>query len=141
MEGNERSGSLMSIDWRWVVATYCFFVLFVLLPSYLADDLAGWFRLHGRGWSLFEEGVGVAIVSGYVGFRSKGITILEPGIASVFCLLTRLAPATSSWDLIRSEVRITLLFYLLLILLLAFLIGLGGAAVGEWLQMRKEKSR
>jgi hypothetical protein len=140
MEGQEGSRSLMSMDWRWVFVTYCFFVLFVLFPTYLADDLAGWFRLHGRGWSLFEQGVGVAIVSGYVGFRSKRITIFEPGIASVLCLLTCLAPTTSSWDLVRSEVRITLLFYLLLILLLAFLIGVGGAAVGEWLQMRKEKS-
>jgi hypothetical protein len=131
----------MSIDWRWVVVTYCFFVLFVLFPSYLGDDLAGFFRLHGRWWSLIEEGVGVAIVSGYVGFRSKGITILEPGIASIFCLPTTLVSATGSWDLISSYFRLTVLFYLLLVLLLAFLVGVGGAAVGEWLQLQKEKNR
>ena len=140
MERTERFGPLMSVDWRWVLVAYCLFVLFVLFPAHLVDDLAGWFRLHGRGWSLSEQGVGVAIVSGYIGFRSKRITISEPGIASVFCLLTTLAPATNLWDLVRSEVRIAILFYLLLLLLLAFLVGVGGAAVGEWLKLRKEKS-
>jgi len=140
MQRNERSRFLISIDWRWVVVTYCFFVLFVLFPSYFGDDLAGFFRLQGHWWTFFEKGVGVAIVSGYVGFRSKRITIVEPGIASVLYVTSLFFLLPNAWPR-AFYYRVITTPWLVAFLILVFLVGCFGAALGEWLQMRKEKKQ
>jgi len=132
-----RTFHLTKINWRWQVVTYCFLVLFHLLPSLLASGLEQFFLLNGAWRFILWAGGGIVLVSAYVGRRSTGITILEPGIASMLYMAT-LIPAVSNIRYINaSGYRIVGL--LVALLLIAFLVGCFGAAAGEWLQARKER--
>ncbi|MGB2869117.1 MAG: hypothetical protein WBD36_11745 [Bacteroidota bacterium] len=84
MENQGTIKPLQKIDWRWVGVGYCFFVVFHLLPSYL---LASFSRvgLEDKGTWLVT---GLAFIAFYVGYRSRGITILEPAISALFYILT-----------------------------------------------------
>lgn len=128
---------LTKIDWRWLVVTYCFFVLFHLLPTLLEVTLWQFFLSLGIWQFVLWTGGGVALISAYVGYRSTGVTILEPGIAAMFYMATLIA--------IMSKIRYIhatgykLVGLLVALHLIAFLIGFFGAAVGEWMQSRRER--
>lgn len=128
---------LNNIDWRWLVVTYCFLVLFHLLPSLLASGLQEFFLSRGTWRFILWSGGGIALVSAYVGRRSIGITILEPGIASMLYMAT-LIPTTSNIRAINAS-GYRLVGLLVALILIALLAGCFGAAVGEWLQVRREK--
>jgi len=134
-----RTLRLTKIDWRWLVVTYCFLVLFHLLPSLL--ELTLWQLLLSPGIWRFAlwTGGGIALVSAYVGYRSIGVTILEPGIASMLYMAT-LIPTVSHIRYISAS-GYRLVGLLVALLLIAFLVGCFGAAAGEWLQARREKER
>jgi hypothetical protein len=123
-------------NWRWLVVTYCFLILFDLFPAFLVFGLQTFFRPYGFWWFTLWAGGGMAIVSAYVGFRSRGITIFEPAIASLLYALTLLAAFEAPW---KNVGEYHFVAFRIALLLFAFLIGLGAAAVGEWLQMRKER--
>ena len=130
---------LTKIDWRWLVVTYCFLVLFHLLPSLL--ELTLWqFLLSQVIWQFaLWTGGGIALVSVYVGYRSNGITILEPGIAAMFYMATLIAIMSKIRYIHATGYRLVGL--LVALHLIAFLVGCFGAAVGEWLQARREEER
>ena len=136
METNESQRSLISIDWRWLIVTYCFLVLFGLFPSFLAFGVGTLFRPLGFWWFTLWAGGGVAIISGYIGYRSRGVTILEPGFGSMLYAVTLLAAFEVPW---KNAEGYRFIMFRIALLVFAFLIGSGGAAVGEWLQLRKEK--
>jgi hypothetical protein len=136
METHEGYRSLISGDWRWLVVTYSFLVLFDLLPGFLAFGLGTFFRPYGFWWFTLWAGGGIAIVSAYVGFGSRGTTIFEPAIASLLYALTLLAAFEVPWKNAEGYRFVT---FRIALLVFAFLIGLGAAAVGEWIQMRKER--
>lgn len=128
--------SFSTIDWRWLVITYCFLVLFHLLPSlFIADDQ---FFISRGIWrfTLWAAG-GMALVSAYVGRRSRGITILEPGIASMLYMGTLIFTVSDIRYISASGYRLVGL--LVAFHLIAFLVGCFGAAAGEWLQARRER--
>lgn len=143
MDTNQRSRAA-KIDWSWLIVTYCFLVIFHLFPLYLIG-LPVHVPQSMQGSMLFDPiilGLGVLFVSAYIGMKSKGITILEPGIASslyVLTVLVRRVELSALPDRARDIGYLTL--WLMLVLLLAFLLGCGGAAFGEWLQMRKQKKQ
>lgn len=129
------------IDLRWLVVTYCFLVLFHLLLSLLVSGLKEFFLTSGILRFILWSGGGIVLVSGYVGRRSSGITILEPGIASMLYMAT-LIPAVSNIRGINAS-GYRLVGLLVALLLIAFLVGCFGAAAGEWMQarrIRKEKT-
>jgi hypothetical protein len=130
---------LMKIDWRWLVVTYCFLVLFHLLPSLL--DLTLWqFLLSQVMWRFaFWTGGGIALVSAYIGYRSTGITIVEPGIASMLYMATLILTMSKIRDIHATGYR--LIGLLVALHLIAFLVGCFGAAVGKWIQSRRERVR
>jgi hypothetical protein len=78
----------------------------------------------------------MAIVSGYVGFWSRGITLLEPAVASALCTLTFLVGIKTPWNIAEGY---HLAAFWIALLVFAFVVGFGGAAVGEWLQIRRGK--
>lgn len=134
---------LEPIDWRWMIVTYCFLVLFHFLPLQLImDPLPVFYSMRGATLvDPFLYGLGIIIVSAYVGMKSTRITILEPAIASVFYIFTesiRRVEFSALPD--RARDLVSLGMWLALILLIAFLLGCGGAAFGEWLQLRKSKN-
>jgi hypothetical protein len=128
---------LTKIDWRWLVVTYCFLVLFHLLPSLLASGLQQFFLSKGTWRFIVWAGGGIALVSTYVGRRSNDITILEPGVASMLYMATLIPTASNISDMNASGYRLVGL--LVALHLMAFLVGCFGAAAGEWMQARRER--
>jgi hypothetical protein len=127
---------LRPIDWRWLIVSYCFFVLFHLLPSFLITGSKSAFiePFAFLAWL----GAGTLIMCTVIGIWSKGITILEPGLASVLYAFTLIGGLKPQW-LFGRDFRATA--WQVVLLLSMFVIGCLGAAFGEWLQMRKEKNK
>jgi hypothetical protein len=144
---DNRLFQLRPLDWRWLVLTYCFFILFHLFLSFIVvwggrTNTEIFLRTDTVMWpTLAWMVVGIFLVASYVGFRSISITVLEPGLAAVFYLATLFLSMKNvgQADTVRHLIILTL--WVVLMHLLAFLIGCGGAAFGEWLQMRKEKKQ
>lgn len=73
---------ISDIDWRWVGLGICFFIVMHLLPTYLLFE----FRIMASAFStLFSVWVfaGMAFVGFFIGWKSKGVTIVEAGIAGL----------------------------------------------------------
>ena len=136
---DKRTFRLTKIDWRWLVVTYSFLVLFHLLPSLLASDMWQFFFSKGMWRFVLWAGCGILIVSVYVARRSTGVTILEPGIASMLYMATLIPTVSDTRDIHATGSRLVGL--LVALLLIAFLVGCIGAAAGEWLQIRTEKKQ
>jgi len=129
---------LGSVNWQWLVVTYCFLILFSLFPTFLAFGTQMFFQPYATQWFTMWTGSSMAVVCGYVGLRSRGITLLEPGIASLLYALTLFLAFESPLENMKgfSRVEFWIGFFLLV-----FVIGFGAAAVGEWLQMQREKKQ
>ncbi len=130
---NSDSKTRITIDWQWVETGFCLFVIFHLLPTFLVTsslpsrDLS---KLTVALWTF----VALAPIGCYIGYRSTGVTILEPGLASLlytvvllFGLLKLQSTAPTFATLTNS----------LLWMLAAFLVAVVSAWVGEKIQTRK----
>ncbi len=126
-----------AIDWRWLVVSFCFLVLFHLFPSSLASGLRLFFSSRSFDIFLLWGVGGIAVVSGYVGFRSSGRAILEPGIAAVLYILLLRLIVTRTWSFAQFFGPIP---FWVAILPIAFGIGCVGAMVGAWLCRRRQKT-
>lgn len=128
---------LMKIDWRWLVVTYCFLILFHLLPSLL--ELSVLRGLLDRGiwqfvaWTAF----GATAIGGFVGYRSQHTIVLESGIASMLYMATLILILSKVRHVNASGYR--LIGLLVALHLIIFLVGCSGAAVGKWVQARRER--
>ena len=126
-----------AIDWRWLVVSFCFLVLFHLFPSSLASDLRPFISLSSWvSFTLWGVG-GIAAVSAYVGFRSGGKAILEPGLAAllyIFLLRSIVSRTGNSADFF-GPIPVWVAF-----LPIAYLIGCAGAIIGAWFHRRREKT-
>jgi hypothetical protein len=127
---------LRLIDWRWLLVSYCFLILFHLFPSFL---ITGWRNTYvGPVGFLSWLTIGTGIVCAVIGVWSRGITILEPGLASILYTFTLVGGLKPQW-LFGRDFRSTA--WQIVLLLSMFVVGCLGAALGEWLQMRKEKMK
>ena len=124
-------------DWRWVGMSYCFFVVFHLLPAVIMMAL---YRANlGMGWNfgtIVWMFFGLALVGGYVGYKSKGVTIIEPGISAVFYTLTLIVCIRAFWNLPIGWGNA--FWSTVASLLAAFAVAFVSAWVGENLQLKKE---
>lgn len=126
--------SSVAIDWRWVGLGFCFFVVFHMMPLYLfgwafesSDDGANSWVL----WACIYMGLG--LVSSYIGFRSRGVTIAEPVIAgllyivALFNAIPQIHPLSTDrgWPAV------------LISLLAAFVVCSVSAYVGEIIQQKR----
>ena len=83
----QRVFSIGRIRWSWVGVGFCFYMTFHLFPSTLLGMtscltlmwLSGRFILF-----LLWLYVGIALVAGYIGYRSRGKTFIESGLAAIF---------------------------------------------------------
>lgn len=138
MEQTKNIQPIQQIDWRWVGIGYCFFVVFHLLPSYLAiflSPLVSGGRMADKGLWLF---FGLAVIGYYIGYRSKGVTILEPAISSVLYLLTLSLLFERFWGRAMTTRTIGLM---IVWAALSFIISFVSAWIGELMQARKEMKR
>ena len=64
------------LDWRWVVVGYCSLILLQLFPSYFIFGLRRAPLTNMSGIFMLWMGIGVAIVSGFVGSASNPTEII-----------------------------------------------------------------
>jgi len=124
-------------DWQWVGMSYCFFVVFHLLPAVIMMSLSradlgiGW-NIGTVIWMFF----GLALVGGYIGYKSKGVTIIEPAISAVVYTLTLIVCIRAFWSL---PIGWGGAFWSTIAsLLAAFAVAFVSAWVGENLQLKVE---
>ena len=149
MDGQTKGS--FSLDWRWIVAGYCYLILFHLLPTYLIGGSSGFFlvlRLPGEGGissSLepFDVGMiwlfaGVAVVAFIVGWKSKGFTILEPALSgALYALTTALALHQFASARVRDREVLAVVFWMLIVVILSA----ASAWMGEAIQQRKLRKK
>jgi hypothetical protein len=133
---NKQLFQLRSIDWRWFIVSYCFLVLFHLAPSFLMGGSKNSFV--DPFTFLLWIGIGTPIICAIIAWWSRGITILEPGLAVALYTFTLLGTLKPYWLFGRGYRSVA---EQVLLLLSMFVVGCLGAAFGEWLQMRKEKKQ
>lgn len=145
MENSVKSPFTFAVDWRWILAGYCYLVLFHLLPTVMLGSFA--FPVSPVGgigsvkavnvatvWLLF----GVAVVAFVIGYRSRGFTILEPAISGVLYAFTTAAGFHGLLaSNVREEVPMAIVFWVLIVIILT----VASAWLGEIAQRRAEKSR
>ncbi len=131
MNGTKWSLRISTIDWKWVGIGYCLFVVYHLLPSYVINGFALQMDNTGRGIWLF---FGLAIIAFYIGYKSKGVTIVEPAISAILYDITLLLEFRAFWG--RSVAHSLGIIYLWGILTLVLTIY--SAWLGEFYQARKK---
>jgi hypothetical protein len=126
---------LTKIDWPWVGVGFCFYVVFHLLPTYLLAGMGA--TKYGNtsfGVWLFA---GLAFIGLYIGYRSRGVTIIEPGIAALAYVVVLFLSGQQSWGI---TFGFSQFLEALGSMIAAFVVAIGSAFVGELLQQRKEKA-
>lgn len=83
------------------------------------------------GW-LF---VGLALIGYYIGYRSKGVTILEPALSSIAYLLTLSLLFERFWG---RTINVNTIGLLLMWAAVGFVIAFVSAWIGEFMQARRE---
>lgn len=77
----EQSSTKRLINWRWVETGFCLYVLFHLFPLYAL------FFTRSEGADAFSFAlwtfIGLAPIGCYIGYRSVGVTIIEPGVSAL----------------------------------------------------------
>ncbi|MBI3006121.1 MAG: hypothetical protein HYY49_12005 [Ignavibacteriales bacterium] len=137
MENSTSVRPFKVIDWKWVGLGYCFYVVYHLLPSYLLLGLTqfGWTDELAKGICLFA---GLALIGFYIGYRSQGVTILEPAISAIVYILTLALLFDRFWG--RSfSIRSAGLIYVWI--LGGFVIAFVSAWIGELWQARRQSAK
>jgi hypothetical protein len=122
------------IDWRWVGIGYCFFIVFLILPTYIIISPIETYFNFKIPFAGFFAFIGFVCIAFYIGCRSKGIAIFESGISALMIVGTFLVS-----DLENASGRFTLeavgkyLFGIFLIFSFASI----SAWVGKYVHARK----
>ncbi len=125
----------MRIDWKWVGLGYCIFVVFHLLPAYLLIQFSYVGRIGDTLRTLWLI-AGMLVIGVYIGYRSRGFTILEPAISAVLYIFTIFFKAD---EFMGRRLDIRSLGALLVAAGVAFLFAMLGAWIGEMLQASGER--
>jgi len=126
---NEQPSAKQSVNWRWVETGFCLYVLFHLFPLY-----ALFFVRSGTGdlfsfalWSF----IGLAPIGCYIGYKSRSVTIIEPGISALLYSFVLVIGMIHFGD---EHVEAGSVALFLTWMGLAFLIAVASAWVGERIQ-------
>jgi hypothetical protein len=152
MDGQAKGS--FSLDWRWIVAGYCYLILFHLLPTYLMGGFSTFFVSPlfpsgggiGSGWEPSDVVAiwllgGVAIVAFVVGWKSRGFTILEPALSgALYALTTALAFHELASARVRDRAVLAIVFWVLIVGILSAASAWMGEAVQQRTLRNKQKS-
>ena len=122
-----------TFDIRWVGLGFCLFVVMHLFPAYCIYYL----RIVSSAAVLVYAiwlFAGIGFVAFYIGYKSRGVTIVEAGIAGALYSFVLLAAVHSSWEA-PIEMANALWFYSILV------ISTLGAYVGELVQSLGKKAK
>lgn len=124
------------IDWRWVGIGYCLYIVYHLLPSYLLLGMAR-HGLTGETAKAVWLYVGLGAIGLYIGYRSHGITILEPAISALLYMATLTLLFDQFWGRSFGPRSVGLIYFWIVG---GFFIAFVSAWVGELIQARKLKA-
>jgi hypothetical protein len=128
---DEQSPTPKKLQWKWVVITFLFYLVFYLLPIAAA---AYFTRGNASGVGQFFIGAwmfgGLIIVAAAAAYLSTGITIFEPAIASVTMIILWIAIFSLFIPYGRFDIRRDTL-PTLGIISVVFILSLVGAWIGE----------
>ncbi len=130
-----------SIDWRWVVAGYCYLVLFHLFPTYLMNGFSVRHLFIPPEGTINEASLatiwlmgGVGVVAFIVGWKSRGMTILEPAFSGTLYGITMAAGyRTLITSFVHDRPLLTLIFWILMVMITSATC----AWIGEAVQSRQ----
>ena len=124
-----------TIDWQWVRVGFCLYVVFHLLPSYLLAT--SWLASNPFSFALWAF-VGLAPIGFFIGYRSTGVTILEPGLSAIiytvvlFLGILRLQDEALTFGAVAQSLGW---------MGAAFIVAVGSAWVGELNQVRMQNKK
>lgn len=135
------------INYQWLIVTYCFLILFHLLPSFLISFpmVAFKYSMYLRSffldsWTVYVWlGLGIACVCAYVGSRSRSVVVFECGVASMMYVLTLMVGSFVHNKGPDKYHLLSFVFWLAVAQLLSFLLGCVGSAFGEWSTAAKNR--
>ena len=116
---------------QWVLVGYCYFIWLHFLPSMLYINFLPRLTPAPSIQILIWFIGGIMLLSGYIGFRSRGFTVLEPGASAVLYMWTVFF-ITPLYLPQSSVLKITLM--VISTSIVTFAIACAGAFVGEYLQ-------
>ena len=131
----QESATKLSIDWKWVGLGYCFFVVFHLLPAYTLLQFSFLGKVSNALRTLWLL-VGLLVIGVYIGYRSRGFTVVEPAISAVLYVATLFFKAE---DFVGMRVSSRSFALMLIAGGVAFLLALIGAWIGEMLQASEKR--
>lgn len=127
--------NLSKIDWPWVGVGFCFYVVFHLLPTYLLVGIGGGMK-YGSGAFGVWMFTGLALIGLYIGYRSRGVTIIEPGLSALAYVIVFSLATQQFWGTMLGPPQ---LWNTILWLIATVVIAVGSAYIGEHLQAWKEQ--
>ena len=84
-------------NWLWIAVGYCYFILGHLLPIAILQWLSSYFlflKVFVAAWAFG----GLAMIAFIIGFRSRGVTILEAVVSSILYALTMSVAVAGFWS-------------------------------------------
>ena len=124
------------LDWYWVGVSYCLYVTFHLLPSFLLLHVS--YALNSPGFDIFRHiwlFLGLCIIGFYCGFKSQGITIWEPAIGAILYVLTLALQFEDFWGRSIGQSSMIWIVWILISLVITSI----SAWVGEIAQQIREQ--
>lgn len=124
-----------AINWQWVWVGFCLMVTFHLIPtSIILQFFHMWkgFKILLQLWIFF----GLVLTSMYIGYRSTGVTILEPLISSIIYLFVFGAAMDAHFGVLNFKHDF---FRMLAWMVSGLFCSFFGAWIGELIQLKKEQ--
>ena len=125
----------LTINWQWVWVGFCLLVTFHLIPTAFilrSFDLWKGFNIILPLWIFF----GLALISMYIGYRSTGVTIIEPLISSVGYMAAIGAAMNTQFLMMNHQKDF---FIMLAWMVPGLFCSVLGAWIGELIQLKKER--
>lgn len=123
------------VNWQWVWVGFCLLVTFHLIPTAIILRLFDYwkgFNILLPLWIFF----GLVQTSMYIGYRSRGVTILEPLISSIAYLFILGLAMNAHFQIFSYKKDI---FIMLTWMVAGLFCSVLGAWIGEMIQLKKEQ--
>jgi hypothetical protein len=137
MINTEQIFAVRPFRWKWVGVSFCLFVSFHLLPAYITGTFSAVTFMNpwvDPGWMVWIF-LGIGMVGTFIGYKSRGITVFEPAVASLMYVVVLAFTLPRFWSPALGTKQAAIL---LLAFIGAFVVSVAGSAFGEILQQRKE---
>jgi hypothetical protein len=124
-----------TVNWQWVWVGFCLLVTFHLVPTAFILHI---FNLWNGSdiilplWIFF----GLVLTSMYIGYRSTGVTIIEPLISSIAYLFALGAAMDAQFGIFNYKKDF---FQMLAWMVPGLFCSVLGAWIGELIQLKKEQ--